>query len=182
MSADVESLHVKINWTVLSTIGAQFKAEKMILLYSENGQPYKFVNKYLLFELSNYDNIRFNSLIVYEEILTNNEDECAMACLQKNYCEHFVFVRSIEFYKGSKKKNCRLAANTNDNIIPCRFDSLCATLSPYESHVSNNTLNILVLPNLTYRFKIQLKDKLLNWTDVEETAPISSESTLTLDH
>lgn len=31
---------------------------------------------------------------------------------------------------------------------------------------------MLILPNITYRFKIQLKDKHLNWTDVEETEPI----------
>lgn len=172
-TTDVVSLTVKIKMNVASTIGAEFRPEKMILLYAENNQSYKFVNKYLLFELSNYDNIRFNNLIVYEEIVSNNEDECAMACLQKNHCEHFVFVRSVEFYKGSKKKNCRLASNTNDNIIPCRFDSLCATLSPYENHVFNDTLNILILPNITYKFKIQLKDKLLNWTDFIETEPIN---------
>ena len=43
-----------------------------------------------------------------------------------------------------------------------------------EKHVQNDTINILILPNITYRFKIQLKDKHLNWTDVEETEPIMS--------
>ena len=42
-----------------------------------------------------------------------------------------------------------------------------------EKHVQNDTLSIFILPNITYKFKIQLKDKLLNWTDEEETEPIN---------
>jgi hypothetical protein len=32
----------------------------------------------------------------------------------------------------------------------------------------------MILPNVTYKFKIQMKDKFLNWTNEEETEPITS--------
>lgn len=196
--ADAENLNVKIHLNVTAPIGDKFLAEKLILLYSENNQPYKFVNKYLLFEISNFDNIKFSNQKQIEEIVATNEDECAMSCLKKSYCDHFIFIRSIEPFRNSKKKNCQLATNTHENIMPCRYDSLCANLSPCiyfnfyinlfnpliilkfpkpknkdEKHVQNDTLSIFILPNITYKFKIQLKDKLLNWTDEEETEPIN---------
>lgn len=42
-----------------------------------------------------------------------------------------------------------------------------------EKHIKDNTVSIQVLPNITYRFKIQIKDKYVNWTDEIETAPIT---------
>jgi len=41
-----------------------------------------------------------------------------------------------------------------------------------EKNVKNNSVSIHVLPNKTYKFKLQLKDKFTNWTDVEETQNI----------
>lgn len=156
----------------------------------------------MLFELSKFDNARLASARDSEDITTTNEDECAMSCLQKSFCDHFVFIRSIEPFRSSKRKNCRLVTNSHDDLFPCRYDLICANLSPckipfhfvsfsiffnlaktysifktpfeVEKHVQNNTINVLILPNITYRFKIQLKDKYLNWTDVEETDPIFS--------
>jgi hypothetical protein len=45
-NADVENLNVNINWNISAPAGSPFTPEKIILLYSENNQPYKFVNKY----------------------------------------------------------------------------------------------------------------------------------------
>jgi hypothetical protein len=45
-AADTENLTVKISWNVSTTVGEKFMPEKMILLYSESNQPYRFVNKY----------------------------------------------------------------------------------------------------------------------------------------
>jgi len=42
-SIDTDNLNVKLNWTVSNV---NFHVEKMILMYSENNQPYRFVNKY----------------------------------------------------------------------------------------------------------------------------------------
>ena len=42
-TADVESLTVKMSWQALSD---KFQPEKIILMYSENNQTYRFVNKY----------------------------------------------------------------------------------------------------------------------------------------
>ena len=79
-----------------------------------------------------FDNTKFSGQLSREEIMTNNEDECATACLQKNYCEHFVFYKSLEPINTNnriqKRKNCVLSANSNDNIISCRLDSICANL------------------------------------------------------
>lgn len=41
-----------------------------------------------------------------------------------------------------------------------------------EKNVKNNSVSIHVLPNKTYKFKLQLKDKFTNWTDIEETQNI----------
>ncbi len=85
----------------------------------------------VLFEISQFDNVKFSSSQKQvEEIAALNEDECAMSCLQKSFCDYFVFIRSIEPFRSSKKKNCQLATNTRENIMPCRYDSLCANLSP----------------------------------------------------
>lgn len=46
LTADEEKLNVKINWTVITPTSTTFNPEKIILMYSENNQPYKFVNKY----------------------------------------------------------------------------------------------------------------------------------------
>lgn len=51
-SADIESLNVNINWNTSAPRGSVFKPEKIILLYSENNQPYKFVNKYCKFHVN----------------------------------------------------------------------------------------------------------------------------------
>jgi hypothetical protein len=153
----------------------------------------------VLFELSNFDNTKFSSLQTRDEIYTNTEEECAIACLQRNYCEHFVFYKSLEpsnsNIKVSKRKNCILASNTNDNLITCRLDSICANLLScnnlifissifvifynfcsisVDNHIQNNSFTISILPNTTYKFKIQLKDKFLNWTNEQETELISS--------
>jgi hypothetical protein len=48
-NADVENLNVKINWNITAPAGSVFSPEKIILLYSENNQSYKFVNKYCKF-------------------------------------------------------------------------------------------------------------------------------------
>jgi hypothetical protein len=45
-NADVENLNVNINWNISAPVGSPFNPEKIILLYSENNQSYKFVNKY----------------------------------------------------------------------------------------------------------------------------------------
>ena len=45
-TVDIENLIVRINWDVNSSIGEQFQPEKMILMYSENNQSYRLVNKY----------------------------------------------------------------------------------------------------------------------------------------
>jgi hypothetical protein len=45
-------------------------------------------------------------------------------------------------------------------------------LMKVEKNVKNNSVSIHVLPNKTYKFKLQLKDKFTNWTDVEETQNI----------
>jgi hypothetical protein len=44
--ADLENLNVKIHLNVTAPVGNKFTPEKIILMYSENGQPFKFVNKY----------------------------------------------------------------------------------------------------------------------------------------
>lgn len=88
----------------------------------------------VLFELSKYDYVPIRAGRDYEEITTMNENECAMNCLQRSYCDHFVFIKSVELSKGSKKKNCQLAAaNTNNNFFLCRYDLTCANLSPCKS-------------------------------------------------
>jgi hypothetical protein len=84
----------------------------------------------VLFELSKYDNVPLRGARDFEEMVTINEDECALNCLQKSFCDHFVFIKSIEPSKISKRKNCQLAANTNNNFFPCRYDLTCANLSP----------------------------------------------------
>lgn len=45
-TVDTENLIVRINWDVNSSIGEKFQPEKMILMYSENNQSYRLVNKY----------------------------------------------------------------------------------------------------------------------------------------
>jgi hypothetical protein len=117
----------------------------------------------VLFELSNYDNIKLSSSVISEEIIAANDDECAMACLQRNFCDHFVFIRSIPPLKSSKKKNCYLAVNTNENIFPCRFDSVCAFLSPCnyqkQQKAENQTLLTIIkfLTNCHFKSKITYK-------------------------
>ena len=95
----------------------------------------------VLFELSKFDNARLASARDSEDITTTNEDECAMNCLQKSFCDHFVFIRSVEPFRNSRRKNCRLVTNSNDNLFPCRYDLICANLSPcnYISNLQYNT-------------------------------------------
>lgn len=169
-STDVEKLRVTIDWELKTSQSQKYQPEKIILMYSENNQSYRFVNKYLLFDLTKYDNIKLN--FKKYELFTSNEDECAMACLQKSFCDHFVFKRSFEPYLSTTKKNCQLATNNYENIMPCSYDSICASLSPYEKHIQNNSFSIVVQPNKTYKFKLQLRDKYSNWTDIQETQSI----------
>ncbi len=96
-----------------------------------------------------------------------------MHCLQSNFCDHFVF-RQMDSIKTSAQKNCHLATNTNENLIDCRLDSVCADLASYEKNIQNNSVSISLLPNVTYKFRIQLKDKFFNWTNLLETDPINS--------
>jgi hypothetical protein len=105
----------------------------------------------VLFDLSSYDNIKLSLKTNFEETITNNEDECALACLQKTYCNHFVYIRSFEPYLNSKKKNCQLSSNSDVNIMPCRYDSICANLSPCKFLVSLSNLilyQIVLVPYL----------------------------------
>jgi len=100
----------------------------------------------VLFDLSSYDNIKLSLKNNFEETITNNEDECALACLQKTYCNHFVYIRSFEPYLNSKKKNCQLSSNSDVNIMPCRYDSICANLSPCKfTSLYSKTHSLIVL-------------------------------------
>jgi hypothetical protein len=149
-SIDMENLNVKLNWSVSNM---NFQVEKMILMYSENNQSYRFVNKYckylifisnhpisqskwtccfkqVLFDVSQYDNTRFSLQQNFQETTAENDDDCALKCLENEFCDHFVFIRSVEPYSTKPNgKNCKLAKNNNENIIRCKYDSLCATLS-----------------------------------------------------
>ena len=60
-------------------------------------------------------------------------------------------------------------------MIDCRLDSICATLASYKENIKNNSVSIPILPNVTYKFRLQLKDELFNWTNLEETANINRE-------
>jgi hypothetical protein len=147
----------------------------------------------VLFQLSKYDNIQFTESKNFQEIQTNNEEECAMYCLQSNFCDHFVY-RPLDPTKVSQK-NCNLAKNNYENLVDCRLDSICANLASCklflffkncssnnliktlkmkdEKNIKNNSVSISILPNVTYRFRIQLKDKIHNWTNLEETKQIN---------
>ena len=84
--------------------------------------------------MSNFDNTKFSNQLNRDELLTTTEDECATACLQRSFCEHFVFYKQLEPINTNsrtvKRKNCVLSSNSNDNIISCRLDATCANLSP----------------------------------------------------
>lgn len=74
VNLDNSNLRVNINWTV--DVGQEnvFKPERIILLYSENYKPWKFVGKYLLFHTSKYDNIQFTNTNQTEEIVAKDEE------------------------------------------------------------------------------------------------------------
>ena len=94
-----------------------------------------------------------------------------MHCLQSNFCDHFVY-RTMDPTKTGQK-NCHLAINTHENLIDCRLDSICADLASYEKNIKNNSVSISILPNVTYKFRIQLKDEIYNWTNLEETVSVN---------
>jgi hypothetical protein len=96
-----------------------------------------------------------------------------MHCLQSSFCDHFVY-RIMDPTRSSIQKNCHLTVNTHENLINCRLDSICANLASYENNIKNNSVSISILPNVTYKFRIQLKDEVFNWTNLEETAAINS--------
>lgn len=117
----------------------------------------------VLFELSKFDNARLASARDSEDITTTNEDECAMNCLQKSFCDHFVFIRSIEPFRNSRRKNCRLVTNSNDNLFPCRYDLICANLSPC-NYISHLKLKHYSVNNNIFLFKSRSTSKMTQLT------------------
>ncbi len=74
LNVDSENLKLNMNWSVQVPGGGEFTPERILLLYSENYKPWRFVGKYLLFQLSKHDNIQFISHNQTEEIIAKDEE------------------------------------------------------------------------------------------------------------
>lgn len=79
----------------------------------------------MLFDVSQYDNTRFALSQNFQETRAENDDDCALKCLQNEFCDHFVFIRSIEPYgtkpNGKTVNWLRITMKTfwDANMIPC---------------------------------------------------------------
>ncbi|CAF0715506.1 unnamed protein product [Brachionus calyciflorus] len=167
-----QDLMVSLNWTVEPPKNTKFKAEKMLLLYSKDGGPYKFLKNFFPFESSKWDSPVFTFTKENKFYNTSSEEECANECIQLSYCNFFVY--KPQFDPNERvSTNCRVTSKSSDGLFPCPKFSSCQNLKNPETYTSNDTVNITILPNSTYRFKLQLRDKYLNWTDALETEAIT---------
>ncbi len=71
---NTENLRLNMNWSVQVPLDNVFTPERIMLLYSENYKPWRFVGKYLLFQLSKHDNIQFINHNQTEEIMVKDEE------------------------------------------------------------------------------------------------------------
>lgn len=71
---DERNLKVIMNWSVILPKDNFFKPQRIILLYNENYKAWKFVGKYLLFQISKHDNVQFISHNKSEELRVNDEE------------------------------------------------------------------------------------------------------------
>lgn len=74
LQLDEKNLKVNMNWSVKLPTENFFKPQRIILLYNENYKAWKFVGKYLLFQISKHDNVQFISHNKSEEISVKDEE------------------------------------------------------------------------------------------------------------
>jgi hypothetical protein len=74
LQLDEKNLKVYMNWSVKLPNENVFKPERIILLYNENYKAWKFVGKYLLFQISKNDNVQFIKHNKSEEISVKDEE------------------------------------------------------------------------------------------------------------